>query len=198
MLGKNISRSDSSIPWNLRLAIWNDGKVIRSMAESLSEKYHVGKSDLSNIYLPYLAAYFKNRPEALEEFLKQNEFDDSERRVMMKLRQRSDFSMKISPNKWFRLPQLGKDVFSDLMKAKVKYDTKFGFQFTSATNVPRALSVLTTALHDDVELARACFICDNPLDDETSLDSTICSSCLGNEDAFDLYKMKFAKLMETA
>ncbi len=55
------------------------------MAESLSEKYHVGKSGLSNIYLPYLAVYFKNRPEALEVFLKQNEFEDSERRVMTKL-----------------------------------------------------------------------------------------------------------------
>jgi replication factor C large subunit len=85
MLGKNISRSDSSIPWNLRLAIWNDGKVIRSMTESLSEKYHVGKSDLANVYLPYLAVYFKNRPKALDEFLKLNEFEDSERRVMVKL-----------------------------------------------------------------------------------------------------------------
>lgn len=84
-LGKKITRSDSSIPWNLRLAIWNDGKVIRSMAESLSEKYHVGKSDMANLYLPYLAAYFKNRPEALDPFLKSNEFEDSEKRVMLKL-----------------------------------------------------------------------------------------------------------------
>ncbi len=106
--------------------------------------------------------------------------------------------MKIALNKWFRLPQLGRDIFSDLMKAKVKYDTKFGFQFTSATNVPRALSVLTTALHEDVEIAASCFICDNPLDEEASAGSTICSACQGNDDAFDLYMMKFAKLMETA
>src|SRR5208283_328359 len=106
--------------------------------------------------------------------------------------------MKVVVNKWFRLPQLGRDVFSDLMKAKVKYDTKFGFQFTSATNVPRALSVLTIALHEDVEIATSCFICDSPLDDELSRDSTICSACQGNESAFDLYRMKFAKLMETA
>lgn len=106
--------------------------------------------------------------------------------------------MKIIPNKWFRLPQLGKDVFSDLMKAKVKYDTKFGFQFTASTNVPRALSIISTALGEEVELARACFICDNPLNEETAPDSTICSSCLASEDSFDLYKLKFAKLMETA
>ncbi len=84
-LGKNITRSDSSIPWNLRLSIWNDGKVIRSIAESLSEKCHVGRSDLATLYLPYLAAYFKNRPEALDPFLKNNEFEDSEKRVLLKL-----------------------------------------------------------------------------------------------------------------
>ena len=105
--------------------------------------------------------------------------------------------MKVVLNKWFRLPQLSRDVFADLMKAKVMYDTKFGFQFTSATNVSRALSVLTTALHEDVEIATSCFICDNPLDEEVPVDSTICSACQKNENAFDLYKMKFAKLMET-
>ena len=104
--------------------------------------------------------------------------------------------VKVALNRWFRLPQLGREAFSDLMKAKVKYDSKFGFQFTSATNVQRALSVISSALHDDVEIATSCFICDDQLDE--SAESTICSSCLGNEDALDLYMMKFAKLMETA
>ena len=102
--------------------------------------------------------------------------------------------MKITLNKWFRLPQLGKDVFSDLMKAKVKYDTKFGFQFTSSTNIPRALSIITQAIGEEAEVARSCFICDNPIEEE----ATICRTCIANEDAFDLYQMKFAKLMETA
>ena len=105
--------------------------------------------------------------------------------------------MKVVLNKWFRLPQLGRDVFADLMKAKVMYDAKFGFQFTTATNVPRALSVLTTALHEDAQIATSCFICDNPLDEEVSVDSAICTACQKDEDAFDLYKLKFAKLMET-
>lgn len=103
--------------------------------------------------------------------------------------------MKISLNKWFRLPQLGKEVFSDLMKAKVKYDTKFGFQFTSATNVPRALSIISGATGQEADLAKSCFICDNPIEED---EATICSLCLTNENAYDLYQMKFAKLMETA
>ena len=85
ILGKKITRSDSGIPWNLRLSIWNDGRVVKSMTSALGQKYHVSKSDVSNVYLPYLALYFKNRPEDLEYFLRNNEFEDSERRVLLKL-----------------------------------------------------------------------------------------------------------------
>ncbi len=84
-IGKNVTRSDSGIPWNLKLTIWNDGRVIKAMSSVLSEKYHVSKSDISNFYLPYLALYFKNRPEALKLFLKSNKFDDNENRVILKL-----------------------------------------------------------------------------------------------------------------
>jgi replication factor C large subunit len=84
-IGKKIARADSGIPWNLKLAIWNDGRVIKSMSPVLSEEYHVSKSDFASFYLPYLALYFKNRPEALELFLKKNEFEDTEKRVILKL-----------------------------------------------------------------------------------------------------------------
>lgn len=85
ILGKKITRSDSGIPWSLKLAIWNDGRIVKSMASVLAEKYHVSKSDVSNVYLPYLALHLKNRPEDLESFLRNNEFEDSERRVILKL-----------------------------------------------------------------------------------------------------------------
>ena len=104
--------------------------------------------------------------------------------------------MKIIPDKWFRLPQLGKDVFSDLMKAKVKYDTKFGFQFTSQTNIPRAITILAAALQDEVEVTKTCFICGNSVEDNQE-NLTICQECLGKEGAYDLYMMRFAKLMES-
>ena len=104
--------------------------------------------------------------------------------------------MKIALNKWFRLPQLGREVFSDLMKSRVKYDSKFGFQFTPATNIPRAIAILSSALVEDIELSKNCFICGNPLGDDDSSEATICSQCAKSEDALDLYTMKFAKLME--
>jgi hypothetical protein len=127
--------------------------------------------------------------------------------------------MQITLNRWFNLPFLGRDVFADLMKAKVEHDKRLGFRFTSATNVGRALSVLSRVLQEPVEMARSCFICENPL---TSSDSTpedekgnssgvdgesmaqskmgemtLCAECQENPSAFELYVLKFAKLMET-
>lgn len=104
--------------------------------------------------------------------------------------------MKIIPDKWFRLPQLGKDVFSDLMKAKVKYDSKFGFQFTSQTNIPRAVAILSSALRDEVEVTKTCFICGNPVEEDRD-DTSICAECVEKDGAYDLYMMRFAKLMES-
>jgi hypothetical protein len=93
---------------------------------------------------------------------------------------------------------VGKDVFADLMRAKVKRDPKLGFCFTSETNVLRALAILTNALNEPVELAKSCFICDSPLDEAEEGSSSICKECAVSTDSYDIYVMKFAKLMETA
>ncbi len=83
--GKNLKRVDSSIPWNLKLAIWNDGRVIRGLQQRFSEIYHVGKSDFSDFYLPYFSYYFKNNPKAFEAFISRYELGDPERRVIPKI-----------------------------------------------------------------------------------------------------------------
>jgi replication factor C large subunit len=83
--GKKLKRVDSSIPWNLKLAIWNDKKVISGIEEKLFEVYHAGASDLASFYLPYFVAMFRSRPELFEEFIVRNGFGDSERRVLVKL-----------------------------------------------------------------------------------------------------------------
>ena len=104
-------------------------------------------------------------------------------------------------NRWFTLPRMGKETFSDLMRSKVKYDSKFGFMFTSTTNLERALSIISSALNEQVLITSACFICEGPLeggdDAEGNSSATICLSCQGNEDALDLYRMRFVKLLES-
>ncbi len=84
-LGKRLRRVESSVPWNLKLAIWNDGRVIRSLQERFSGPYHVDGSDFSDFYLPYFSFYFKNNPNELEEFSERHELSDSDRRVLLKI-----------------------------------------------------------------------------------------------------------------
>lgn len=100
---------------------------------------------------------------------------------------------QLALNKWFTLPRLGKETFSELMRAKVKYDSKFGFQLTSSTDLPRVISILSDALGEDVALASACFICEKEMEEDSS---SICDDCAEKESAYDLYCMRFAKLME--
>ena len=103
-------------------------------------------------------------------------------------------------NSWFKLPWVSRETYVDLMKAKVKHDSRMGFCLTAETNVPRALTLLSSALDEQVELARSCFICDKPLeesDSEVTIRS-ICKDCQSGSDSYDIYVMKFAKLMENA
>jgi hypothetical protein len=93
---------------------------------------------------------------------------------------------------------VGKDVYVDLMRAKVKHESRMGFCLTSETNVPRALAILTNIMNEPVELARSCFICDKPLEEVKEEGSSICGECASDPDSYDIYVMKFAKLMETA
>ena len=39
----------------------------------------------AGFYLPFMAFYFKNRPADLDRFLEENDFGDSERRVITKM-----------------------------------------------------------------------------------------------------------------
>ncbi len=106
--------------------------------------------------------------------------------------------LRIVLNTWFRLPYVGKDVYIDLMRAKVKHESRLGFCVTSETNLSRAMAVLTSILNEPVEMARSCFICDKALEESLGEASSICRECASSHDSYDIYVMKFAKLMETA
>jgi hypothetical protein len=81
------------------------------------------------------------------------------------------------------------------MRAKVKYDSKFGFKFASDTDVERALTILSRAMGQPVEIESRCFICDRSLGDRDEPKSSLCSECINREDAYALYTMKFASLL---
>ncbi len=85
VLGKGVKRSDSSIPWNLKISIWNDGRVTKEFLQELPPEFHVGRGSFASLYLPYFALYFKNRTREMAYFLEKHEFGDSEKRVILKI-----------------------------------------------------------------------------------------------------------------
>jgi hypothetical protein len=82
---KDLKYTDSNTPWNLKLSIWNDGRVIREMAAVLSQTFHVSSSTIASFYLPFVARLMKERPALLEVFLRENNFEGAEQRVILKL-----------------------------------------------------------------------------------------------------------------
>jgi replication factor C large subunit len=82
---KHLKRTDSSIPWNLRLSIWNDGRVTKEFLADLPRLFHVGRNTFATHYLPYFSFYFRNRTGELARFLEKNDYGDSERRVILKM-----------------------------------------------------------------------------------------------------------------
>jgi replication factor C large subunit len=84
ILNKGLKRTESALPWNLRLAIWNDGRVVKGLQQRFSYIFHVAKSDFSIFYLPFISIIFKNNPKMFEAFSGRYELLDPEKRVIAK------------------------------------------------------------------------------------------------------------------
>ena len=67
--------------------------------------------------------------------------------------------MKIVVGAWFRLPRLGTEVFSALMKQGVRYDRERGFMLGSNTDTESAVRTLSRVLREEVDLSVRCFVC---------------------------------------
>src|SRR5487761_1810153 len=103
---------------------------------------------------------------------------------------------RLEINKWFSLPRVGTECFAELRRARVTYDPKFGFKFTAETDVQRALSSLSAALPDEFEIQSSCFICGAPLGENEMQGAILGTDCVGSDEAYALYTMKFARLMD--
>ena len=100
---------------------------------------------------------------------------------------------KLPMDSWFWLPKLGSG-FGEIKDAGVLYDSKLGFKITSESDLPKALAVLSRVLNDQVQLVSLCFVCGDPLVDDMGY--VMCEGCAGSDDAYALYTMKFASLMD--
>jgi replication factor C large subunit len=82
---KNLQRVESSLPWNVMVSIWNDGRVVRGLQDRLAPEYHIGRGTFSAFYLPYMAFIFNHRRAELDRFLARYGMADSEKRVLLKI-----------------------------------------------------------------------------------------------------------------
>ena len=48
-----INNKKYEVPWNLKLRIWNDGKLLIKLANKLGKIFHASQNDIMNFYLPY-------------------------------------------------------------------------------------------------------------------------------------------------
>lgn len=67
--------------------------------------------------------------------------------------------MKITVGDWFKLPFLGKDVFSSLRRAGVDYEKGKGFLLNEQTDIEQAVKIIEANTGEKVELYLRCFIC---------------------------------------
>jgi len=88
-------------------------------------------------------------------------------------------NIEITPNEWFRLPRLDREVFAALMRSGVKYDHTKGFMIDDRTNSKDVIDVLGTALNETVTVISSiskikCFTCGEDVDCQNCTYFDIC------------------------
>ena len=78
-----INNKKYEVPWNLKLRIWNDGKLLIKLANKLGKIFHASQNDIMNFYLPYIFLLSKNTDFKLT-FFKNLNIDDSTSKVIEK------------------------------------------------------------------------------------------------------------------
>mgnify|MGYP001773022053 CR=1 FL=1 len=68
--------------------------------------------------------------------------------------------IKISLNKGFTLPRLGKEAFAKLMRSGVEYDKTRGlFTIKDASKIDSIVAIIRESTHDTISIELECIIC---------------------------------------
>jgi len=78
-----INTKKYEVPWNIKLRIWNDGKLLIRLANKLGKLFHASQNDVMNFYLPYIFLLSKNTDFKLK-FFKNLDIDESTSKVIEK------------------------------------------------------------------------------------------------------------------
>ena len=115
--------------------------------------------------------------------------------------------MKIIVGEWFRMPQVGGDIFRSLVKdAGLQYDKTRGFLASSETDLGLVTTILGNTLKENVVVLLKCFICGASIECEECkykdacqsskvFQSCICKDCESKEEVSNIYSMRFTELV---
>ncbi|MEE9282761.1 MAG: hypothetical protein V3U49_01645, partial [Nitrososphaerales archaeon] len=90
---RNVEFKKGTLPWDLRLRIWNEGRSFRILNAKLGKIFSVSSKDFGILYLPYMAA-IANNDKAILESLSRIGIDDAAGRVFQKEMARIDTNLK--------------------------------------------------------------------------------------------------------
>lgn len=90
---RNVEFKKGTLPWDLRLRIWNEGRSFRILNAKLGNIFSVSSKDFGILYLPYMAA-IANNDKAILESLSRIGIDDAAGRVFQKEMARIDTNLK--------------------------------------------------------------------------------------------------------
>ncbi|MCS7116948.1 MAG: AAA family ATPase [Nitrososphaerales archaeon] len=79
-----VKRSEDSIPWQLKVRIWNESKAFKSIGLKLAKLFHTSSNTVIDLYLPYMAVILKRSKIDLEKFCDLLGFDEGSKKVFMK------------------------------------------------------------------------------------------------------------------
>lgn len=90
---RHVEFKKGTLPWDLRLRIWNEGRSFRILNAKLGNIFSVSSKDFGILYLPYMAA-IANNDKAILESLSRIGIDDAAVRVFQKEMARIDTNLK--------------------------------------------------------------------------------------------------------
>ncbi|MFQ5940721.1 MAG: hypothetical protein ACE5KA_03365 [Nitrososphaerales archaeon] len=119
--------------------------------------------------------------------------------------------IRILLGEWFKLPRVGPEIFSKLMRqARLRYDReKRMFLVEAETNIAILTAILKEALKDEVVIELPCFVCGKSAgcgdcehldicNRTTVSNQCVCSNCYEQKDAYERYCDAFSKKLTTA
>ncbi|MCP8303877.1 MAG: AAA family ATPase [archaeon] len=90
----SVSYSEDDMPWNLKVRMWNEGKVLKDIGRRLSKFLHTSSREAVSIFMPYLLVVLGKDKKSMERFIRLLGLGESALKVMMKEAERVSLKVR--------------------------------------------------------------------------------------------------------